>query len=55
MLRQGAIEYMTKNQVQIVYVIKCNEFSQVTLATHLPHPYHNMDVILFMFSKTKRH
>ena len=34
---RGAIEHTTQNQVHINCVIKCNEFSQVTSATHLAH------------------
>ena len=39
MLRPEEIEYTTRNQVQIFFVIKCIEASQVTLATHLAHPF----------------
>ena len=41
MLDEGggwAIEHTTPNHSEIVCVIKCNEFSQVTLITHLTHP-----------------
>ena len=57
MLRQGATEYTRQNQVPIVCVIKCNEFSEGTLSTHLAHPlitarillYSIMDFILFYY------
>ena len=42
MLRQGPIQYMTRNQAQIFCVIKCIETSQVTLATHLGRPFINL-------------
>ena len=39
MSRCGAIEDMTRNQIQIFCVIKCIEASQVTSATHFTHPF----------------
>ena len=50
----GTMDYMRRNQVQIFFVIKCIEASQVTLATQLaPSLYYNMDYILFMGCKLK--
>ena len=49
MLRPGATKYRTRNQVQIICVIKCNQFSQVTSVTHLRSSlYYSMDFILSM-------
>ena len=38
-VKTGGTECTTRNQAQIVCVIKCNEFSQVKLATYLNHPF----------------
>ena len=42
MLTEGggkATEYTARNQVQIVCVMKCNEFSPMTLSIHLVHSF----------------
>ena len=42
----GTVEYTTRNQVQIFCVVKCIEPSQVTLTTHLDHPFITAGILL---------
>ena len=44
----GAIEHTTPNQVEIVCVIKCNEFSEVTLANHLSHLFMTAWILFYL-------
>ena len=51
---RGAIQRTTQNQAQIVSMVKYNEFSQMTLATHthLAHPLMTIiDFNLFMLDE----
>ena len=48
---RGLGAHRTRNQVQIVCVIKCNEYSQVTLATHhLTHPFITARILFYLCS-----
>ena len=42
------MEHTSRNQVQIVCVIKCNEFSEVTLATYLSHPFTTARILFYL-------
>ena len=44
-------EYTTQNHVQIVCVIKCNEFSEGTLVIHLAHPFITARILFYLCSQ----
>ena len=45
-------EYRTQNQVQIVCVINCNEFSEGTLIIHLARPFIKDRILFYLRQKS---